>query len=168
MGCSAPASMPRLLEKHRALRRWLFRKAIPFGYCNNCAANLPWRLKARLQEHAERLQTTWLARCVSIPNVSLTSEKKTVYISALVLAAVNILNFYDRHVAGALTEPIRREFHLTDTQVGLLGSVFIWLYAIVGVPLGQIADSASRKKLLAWSVIIWSALTASAAFANNY
>jgi MFS family permease len=125
-------------------------------------------LKARLQEYAERLQTTWLTRCVSIPNVSLTSEKKTVYISALVLAAVNILNFYDRHVAGALTEPIRREFHLTDTQVGLLGSVFIWLYAIVGVPLGRIADSASRKKVLACSVIIWSALTASAAFASNY
>ena len=96
------------------------------------------------------------------------AQRRTVFISALVLAGVNILNFYDRHVAGALTEPIRKEFHLTDTQVGLLGSVFIWLYAIVGVPLGRIADSASRKKLLAWAVIIWSALTASAAFAGNY
>ena len=86
----------------------------------------------------------------------------------LVLFAINILNFYDRHVPGALVEPIRKEFHLSDTQIGFLGSVFIWLYAIVGVPLGRIADSWSRKKLLAWGVIIWSALTASAGFATSY
>lgn len=96
------------------------------------------------------------------------TNKKSLFISTGVLFAVNILNFYDRHVAGALTEPIRKEFHLTDAQVGLLGSVFIWLYAIVGVPLGRIADSANRKKLLAWAVAIWASLTASAAFATSY
>jgi MFS family permease len=100
--------------------------------------------------------------------VSGTAQKKTIFLSALILFGVNILNFYDRHVAGALTEPIREEFHLNDTQIGLLGSVFIWLYAIVGVPLGRIADSASRKKLLAWAIILWSALTATAAFAGSY
>jgi MFS family permease len=96
------------------------------------------------------------------------AHRKTIFISALILFGVNVLNFYDRHVTGALTEPIRKEFHLTDTQVGLLGSIFIWLYAIVGVPLGRIADSASRKKLLAWAVMAWSVLTASAAFAGSY
>ena len=40
----------------------------------------------------------------------------------VVLIAVNILNFYDRNVIGALTEPIREEFGLTDGQVGLMGS----------------------------------------------
>jgi predicted MFS family arabinose efflux permease len=88
--------------------------------------------------------------------------------SALVLFAINALNFYDRHVPGALTEPIRKEFHLTDTQIGLLGSVFIWIYALVGLPLGRIADSASRKKLLAAAIVIWSSLTASAAFAGSF
>ena len=43
-----------------------------------------------------------------------------------VLVAVNVLNFYDRHVLGALTEPIRKDFGLTDSQVGLIGSAFIW------------------------------------------
>lgn len=86
----------------------------------------------------------------------------------MVLFAINILNFYDRHVPGALTEPIRKEFHLSDTQVGLLGSIFIWLYAIVGVPLGRIADTASRKKLLAGAVTVWTALTASAALASSF
>jgi len=86
----------------------------------------------------------------------------------VVLFAINILNFYDRHVPGALVEPMRKEFHLNDTQIGLLGSAFIWIYAIVGVPLGRFADSGSRKKLLAWGVVIWTALTASAGLANTY
>jgi MFS family permease len=86
----------------------------------------------------------------------------------IVLVAINILNFYDRHVMGALAEPIRREFHLSDTQVGLIGSAFIWLYAIVGVPLGRMADRRSRKKLLAGGVTVWSALTACTALAGSY
>ena len=96
------------------------------------------------------------------------TKRKAYFFAALVLFAINILNFYDRHVPGALTEPLRKEFRLTDTQVGLLGSMFIWLYAIVGVPLGRVADVWSRKKLLAWGVVIWSSLTAMAAFATNY
>ena len=100
--------------------------------------------------------------------MSLRVNKNPVFFSVLVLFAINILNFYDRHVPGALVEPMRKEFHLTDMQVGLLGSVFIWLYAIMGVPLGRIADSGSRKKLLAWGLVIWASLTASAALATNY
>jgi len=96
------------------------------------------------------------------------TPNKNLWFSVVVLFAINILNFYDRHVPGALVEPMRKEFHLTDTQIGLLGSAFIWIYAIVGVPLGRIADSASRKKLLAWGVVIWTALTASAGLANTY
>src|SRR5437763_208116 len=83
------------------------------------------------------------------------AKKKGVFFAVLVLFAINILNFYDRHVPGALVEPMRREFHLSDMQIGLLGSVFIWLYAIMGVPLGRIADSGSRKKLLAWGLVVW-------------
>jgi MFS family permease len=86
----------------------------------------------------------------------------------LVLIAVNILNFYDRNLVGALVEPIRMEFRLTDTQVGLLGSVFIWLYAIVGLPLGALADRWSRKKLLVAGMLVWSALTGVGAIAVTY
>jgi MFS family permease len=96
------------------------------------------------------------------------TQKNTFLFAGLVLFAINILNFYDRHVPGALVEPMRKEFHLNDTQIGLLGSAFIWLYAIVGVPLGYVADRWSRKKLLAWGIVVWSSLTALAAFATSY
>jgi predicted MFS family arabinose efflux permease len=100
--------------------------------------------------------------------LTLRAKKDGVLFAVLVLFAINILNFYDRLVPGALVEPIRKEFHLSDTQIGLLGSVFIWLYAIMGVPIGRIADSGSRKKLLAWGLTVWASLTASAAIVNSY
>ncbi len=85
-----------------------------------------------------------------------------------VLLAINILNFYDRALPGALAEPIRKEFHLTDTQLGLMGSTFIWVYALIGLPIGRMADKGIRKHILAGGMLVWSALTAFAAFASSF
>jgi MFS family permease len=95
------------------------------------------------------------------------SRKGATYAIAI-LCLINILNFYDRNVAGALTEPMRKEFHLTDTQVGLLGTAFTVLYAIIGVPLGRVADLWSRKRLLGGGMVIWGVLTALAAVVTSY
>ncbi len=95
-------------------------------------------------------------------------RSKGLVLPLLILVAINTLNFYDRHVAGALAEPMRKEFHLSDAQLGLLGSIFIWLYALVGVPLGRLADSWSRKKLLAIGILIWTLLTGYAGLAVSY
>lgn len=86
----------------------------------------------------------------------------------VVLVIVNIINFYDRNVPGALASPISKEFHLNDTQLGWLGTVFTLLYAVVGLPLGRLADGGSRKKLLAAGVATWGALTALAFWARSF
>ena len=57
-----------------------------------------------------------------------------------VLFAINAVNFFDRQIGGVLAEPIRKEWGLTDTQVGWLATAFTLLYAAVGVPLGRLAD----------------------------
>ena len=85
-----------------------------------------------------------------------------------ILFAVNILNFYDRQVLGALLEPIRKEFHLSDTQLGALGTLPIVLYALAGLPLGRLADSGSRKRLLAIGVAVWASLTALGGLVHSY
>jgi MFS family permease len=96
------------------------------------------------------------------------NRNRAIVFAVAILLAINVLNFYDRNVPAALVEPMRKEFRLNDTQIGLLGSAFIWIYAIVGVPFGRIADTWSRKRLLALGVVIWTALTAFGAFALNY
>jgi MFS family permease len=88
--------------------------------------------------------------------------------SVIVLFAINILNFYDRTVLGALAEPVRKEFALSDTQIGAIMTAFTLLYAVIGIPLGRVADRWSRKKLLASGVTVWSLLTALTALANTY
>src|ERR1700733_7727529 len=94
--------------------------------------------------------------------------RKTAGFAVITLFAINILNFYDRNVAGAGVEPMRKEFHLTDLQIGFLTTAMTVLYAIIGVPLGRVADVWSRKRLLAWGIAVWSTLTAFTYFAANY
>jgi MFS family permease len=85
-----------------------------------------------------------------------------------VLFLVNVLNFYDRQALGAVTEPLRREFHLSDTQLGALTTVFTVLYAVAGVPLGRLADTWSRKRLLAIGTAVWAGLTGLGGLAASY
>jgi MFS family permease len=88
--------------------------------------------------------------------------------SLAILVAINILNFYDRHVAGAVVEPIRKEFLLSDTQIGWINTAFTILYGLVGLPLGLLADRISRKKLLAAGIVVWASLTAATRWVFTY
>jgi MFS family permease len=85
-----------------------------------------------------------------------------------VLFAINLLNFFDRQLLGSLGEPIRKEFLLSDTALGFLGTVFIWMYALVGLPLGHLSDRWQRTKLIAIGTAVWSLLTAATGMAQNY
>ena len=51
----------------------------------------------------------------------------------LVLFLVNVLNFYDRQVLGAVLEPLHREFGLSDTRLAALATAFTLLYAVAGL-----------------------------------
>ncbi len=85
-----------------------------------------------------------------------------------ILFAINLLNFYDRAIFGALAEPIRKEWALSDSQIGWLATAFTLLYAVIGVPLGRLADRWKRPLLLGWGVAVWSILTATSGIAWNY
>ncbi len=85
-----------------------------------------------------------------------------------VLFLVNVLNYYDRQALGAVVEPLRHEFGLNDTQLALLPTLFTIIYAVAGLPLGRLADTGSRKRLLAVGVGVWAGLTALGAAASSY
>lgn len=77
-----------------------------------------------------------------------------------ILFAVNFMNFYDRQVVGAVGERIKQDWQLSDSQLALLSTAFVLLYAIVGLPLGRWADTGRRRVILAVSVLVWSGFTA--------
>src|SRR5881394_3902312 len=86
----------------------------------------------------------------------------------IVLFAINLMNFFDRQIIGGVGEGIRRELLLSDTALGLLGTVFTLLYAVVGLPLGRLSDRSERRKILAGGVFVWSLLTAASGIARNF
>jgi MFS family permease len=93
---------------------------------------------------------------------------QAVGLSLAVLFFVNVLNIYDRQALGAVFEPLRREFGLSDTQLGAIPTLFTVIYAFAGLPLGRLADTGSRRRLLALGVAVWAGLTGLGALAVNY
>src|SRR4249919_2447398 len=85
-----------------------------------------------------------------------------------VLFAINLMNFFDRQIIGGVGEGIRREWGLSDTALGLLGTVFTLLYAVFGLPLGRLSDTRGRRLILAGGVFVWSVLTAASGLARNF
>jgi MFS family permease len=86
----------------------------------------------------------------------------------VLLFAVNLLNFFDRQLPGALGEPIRKEFDLNDLQLGAVTTVFTLVYAAVGLPIGRLADTWVRTRLITVGVTVWSALTAVTGLAQSF
>ena len=86
-----------------------------------------------------------------------------------ILTLVYAFNHVDRQVMVILQEPIKLEFGLSDTQLGLLtGFLFAAFYATLGVPFAAWADRGNRRNIIAFALTLWSAMTAMSGFAQNF
>ena len=85
-----------------------------------------------------------------------------------VLVVVYILNFIDRQILSILAVDIKADLGLTDADMGFLGgAAFAVFYALFGIPLGRLADTWSRVKLLSIGLALWSTMTALSGFARD-
>src|SRR3954454_8014108 len=76
------------------------------------------------------------------------------------LTIIYALNFLDRTIFNVLIEPIKKEFALSDTMMGLLaGFGFVLFYSICGIPIARIADRTNRRNIVAVAFAFWSAMT---------
>ena len=86
-----------------------------------------------------------------------------------VLTFINLFNYLDRWVVAAVVESIKKsELHLTDTELGLVGTGFIFVYTITSPLFGTFGDRSKRPPLIALGVAIWSVATALAGFARGF
>src|SRR6266852_8262773 len=85
-----------------------------------------------------------------------------------ILLIINILNYADRYLLPAVLPKIQKDFGLSPFQEGLLGSSFLFVYALATLPVGVWADRSIRKKIIALCVGIWSVATGLAGFTSNF
>lgn len=99
------------------------------------------------------------------PAVSAATDPR--WLLALLFAA-NMLNFYDRTIPAIVVEPLKLEFALDDSQIGVISAAFTVVYAAFGIPLGRLADHASRRMILFAGLGVWSILTAATGVAGGF
>ena len=75
------------------------------------------------------------------------------------LMLANVVNLFDRSLAGVVAEPLRKEWGLSDLQLGIISAAFILVYAVAVVPMGRWADTRSRTILMGVGILAWSAFT---------
>jgi len=85
-----------------------------------------------------------------------------------VMVGINFLNYLDRYILPAVATKIQSEFRLTDSQIGLLGSAFLLVYAVSTIPFGIWADRGVRKTVIGIGVTIWSLATLFTGLARSY
>jgi MFS family permease len=87
----------------------------------------------------------------------------------IVLTALYMLSFVDRTILSLLVGSIKRDLGISDTRIGLLqGLSFALFYTVMGMPLGRLADTRSRRNLIAVGVVVWSFFTGLCSIAKSF
>lgn len=93
--------------------------------------------------------------------------KKPIAIIAL-LTALNFINYLDRYIVAAVLPRIKAELGLAGWQEGLLATVFLLGYFLTAPLFGALGDRASRKRLIAFGVMVWSVATIASGLSSSF
>lgn len=96
--------------------------------------------------------------------------KKSIYpwVVVALLWVVAALNYIDRQVIFSLFPLLRADLHVTSTQLGFLGTAFLWVYGLASPLGGYVADRFNRRSVILLSFAIWSAVTFLVGLAHSY
>jgi MFS family permease len=70
-----------------------------------------------------------------------------------------VINYADRSVLFSIFPLLKSQLHLSNAQLGLSSSLFIWVYGFSSLLAGQIGDRISRPLLVVASLFLWSCTT---------
>jgi predicted MFS family arabinose efflux permease len=91
------------------------------------------------------------------------------HLTLLLLTLIATVQFFDRALMVVVMEPLKREFALSDSQLGLLsGFSYAVAFALAGIPLGWLADRVNRQRLLVGLLAAWSGLVALCGQAGSF
>ena len=90
------------------------------------------------------------------------------WIVVCLLWVVAVLNYLDRQVIFTLFPLLQKELALSNAQLGLLGTGFLWVYAVLSPFCGYLADRFSRVRIVILSLLVWSVITYATSYAQTF
>lgn len=96
------------------------------------------------------------------------SKRYAAYV-LFVLLMMNTFAFLDRAIFNTLSQAIKKDLHLSDTELGFLGGFgFVLVYTFCALPIARLSERVRRIDLIGICVVFWSLATAASGLAANY
>lgn len=96
-------------------------------------------------------------------------EPRYAWYVVAILTLAYTLSFIDRQIISLLVGPIKEDMGLTDFEISLLqGLAFASFYTVLGLPIGRLVDSKSRRNIIAAGIFLWSVMTVTCGLAKSY
>lgn len=70
-----------------------------------------------------------------------------------------LLNYVDRQAVFSIFPALRSQLGFSDTQLGLIGTLFLWVYSLCMPMAGRLGDLVRRDRLVIASLALWSLAT---------
>jgi predicted MFS family arabinose efflux permease len=87
----------------------------------------------------------------------------------LVPLLIYTMSFLDRQIMGILIQPIKTEFGVSDTAMGVpSGVTFALFYNTLAIPFARYADRANRRNFVSYCCAAWGFMTAMCGIAGSY
>ncbi len=99
---------------------------------------------------------------------SKTITPRVARLAVALLFGINFLNYIDRYVIAAVAPMIQADFGLKDTQLGLIGSMFMLAYMGASPIAGVLADRFPRRYFVGGGVLLWSLATIASGLVAGY
>ncbi len=107
----------------------------------------------------------------AVPQPEAPRQQSTIYIwyVVAVLMVAYIFSFIDRQIFSMVVGPLRRDLHISDTQVSYLqGLSFVIFYTFFGILIGRLVDIYSRRTIIAIGMVLWSLFTTACGIASTF
>ena len=109
---------------------------------------------------------------MSLPDISRSDDDSralAAFAPAIILiAAAFLINYVDRGNISVGADLIRKEFHLSDSQLGILFAAFFATYTAMQFVLGWMVDRFDPNRILAAGFLLWSVATATTGIVRGF
>lgn len=96
-------------------------------------------------------------------------RRSLAWYSLALFSLATMMNFFDANVFPLMIEQIKRDFHLTEIQLGLLlGPAGVLFFLVIGIPLARLVDTYRRTAILGIGLIVTSSMTAAGGIVQGY